>query len=442
MKLNSSITTIGVIFLCFCSFALFVIDINNNNSIAIDIFFLAISTLYSSFYFVQRYQYKKLQRFLIPFKNMDWDNVKNPFIPIEEYYPMANALEKFAKEYCRKIHDGKQKNNETVQLIQEMITRVNEILKNVTKQTTTIKEEITNVITMESLHKKLQEQIETISNFFTQNSADINVLNGNITDGSQKLDSATTTSQEAVNTAHESSSIMKEIEESMSKISKYVKHASKTIAKLQQSSNEIEDISSVIDDIANQTQLLAFNASIEAARAGEQGRGFAVVAESVRNLAEKTKKATKEIVIMIQNLQEETEGTVHSMESGSKEVENNVSIASKAELTLKRLGNSVDKVYESIVYLHSKSLQQMQSNLKIISTTADITKTIQFLSETMQEQQQTCFVLKKNMDALDNIQLQNYQFVTEVRRDIELISQKLLAMDNFWTFFESTQKNN
>ena len=440
MKLNSSITTIGVIVLCFCSFILFMIDIYINRAIAVDLFFLSISIMYSSFYFVQRYQYKKLQRFLIPFKNMDWDNVKNPFIPTEEYYPIANSLEKFAQEYCRKIHDGKQKNNETVQLIQEMITRINEILKNVTKQTSAIKEEITNVISMESLHKKLQEQIETISNFFAQNSADINVLNENITDDSQKLDSATTTSQETVATAHESSSVMKEIEESMNKISKYVKYANKTIAKLQQSSNEIEDISSVIDDIANQTQLLAFNASIEAARAGEQGRGFAVVAESVRNLAEKTKKATKEIVIMIQNLQEETDSAVHSMESGSKEVENNVSIASKAELTLKRLGNSVDKIYESISYLHSKSLQQMQSNLKIISTTADITKTIQFLSETMQEQQQTCFVLKKNMDALDNIQLQNYQFVTEVRRDIELISQKLLAMDNFWIFFESTQK--
>ena len=75
---------------------------------------------------------------------------------------------------------------------------------------------------------------------------------------------------------------------------------------LQQRANEIGQIVNLIKDIAEQTNLLSLNAAIEAARAGEHGRGFAVVADEVRKLAERTQKATSEIHISIQTLQQET----------------------------------------------------------------------------------------------------------------------------------------
>jgi methyl-accepting chemotaxis protein len=89
----------------------------------------------------------------------------------------------------------------------------------------------------------------------------------------------------------------------MKRVADVSEKTAESIINLGKRSEEIGNIVKVINAIADQTNLLALNAAIEAARAGDAGRGFAVVAEEVRKLAERSVNATKEIGMVIKQVQ-------------------------------------------------------------------------------------------------------------------------------------------
>ncbi|MEI7411582.1 methyl-accepting chemotaxis protein [Pectobacterium aroidearum] len=109
------------------------------------------------------------------------------------------------------------------------------------------------------------------------------------------MEQLTATVKQNSDNAHHASQLAKNASEKAEKGGQIVQGVVDTMQDISTSSKRISEITSVINSIAFQTNILALNAAVEAARAGEQGRGFAVVAGEVRNLAQRSAQAAKEI---------------------------------------------------------------------------------------------------------------------------------------------------
>jgi methyl-accepting chemotaxis protein len=123
------------------------------------------------------------------------------------------------------------------------------------------------------------------------------------------------------------------------------------INEINEASKKIEEIISVINDISFQTNLLALNAAVEAARAGEQGRGFAVVAGEVRNLAQRSGAAAKEIGALIKS-------TITKVDKGT-------SLANKSGEALKGIIVAVKNVGNLVSEINASSEEQKQGAQQI-----------------------------------------------------------------------------
>ena len=161
-----------------------------------------------------------------------------------------------------------------------------------------------------------------------------------------------------------------------------------TMGSINESSRKIVDIISVIDGIAFQTNILALNAAVEAARAGEQGRGFAVVATEVRNLAQRSAAAAKEIKALIDD-------SVEKVGSGTKLVEQAGSTMNEVVASIKQVTDIVGEISaatqeqnDGIAQVH-QSITQMdettQQNSALVEQTAAAAQTLRDQADALEQ---------------------------------------------------------
>jgi methyl-accepting chemotaxis protein len=186
---------------------------------------------------------------------------------------------------------------------------------------------------------KLTEIITNIRESASTVSTGANEIAQGNADLSQRTESQASNLEETASSMEEMTSAVKQTSENSTHANELAASASKqaeqggevvsravtAMGEINQASNKIADIIGVIDEIAFQTNLLALNAAVEAARAGEQGRGFAVVAGEVRNLAQRSAGAAKEIKDLIRDSVEKVNAGTNLVNESGKTLEDIVS---------------------------------------------------------------------------------------------------------------------
>ncbi len=158
------------------------------------------------------------------------------------------------------------------------------------------------------------------------------------------MEQITSTVKQNSDNAQLANQLAEDARQSANRGGEVVSRAVQAMEEINRSSEKIAEIIGVIDEIAFQTNLLALNASVEAARAGEQGRGFAVVATEVRNLAQRSATAAKEIKELIQD-------SVGKVNAGSE-------LVNQSGDTLQEIVNGIRKVGDIVGEIAAASAEQ------------------------------------------------------------------------------------
>lgn len=214
----------------------------------------------------------------------------------------------------------------------------------------------------------------------------------------------------------------------MLQVKEAVFETAQRINELGEQSQKIGEIIQVIDDIAEQTNLLALNAAIEAARAGEHGKGFAVVADEVRKLAERSGKATKEIAELITDIQHGTKVAVESMQVGTREVEQGVSLAQDAGKSLNEIVRGVQAAGETVQNIMSLINNVLKSSQEVSEAVNNVAAITEENTAATEEMSASAEQVNDSMQSIAAISEENAASAEEVSASTEELTASIEEM--------------
>jgi methyl-accepting chemotaxis protein len=222
----------------------------------------------------------------------------------------------------------------------------------------------------------------------------------------------------------------------MQSISAKVELSSQKVLEMGSRSDQIGEIVETIGDIASQTNLLALNAAIEAAHAGEYGRGFAVVADEVRKLAEKSAHATKEIAVLVKDIQATVKAAVTAMQAGSAEVEHGFTQAQQSGKALEEILQAAQEVSRQVAEIATAAGQMGSMSDKLVSATDSVSSVVAQNTAATDEMNVSSGKVSQAMNEIARVSAENSASIEQVSASTQQMSAQVDTVNQSATSLE------
>lgn len=319
-------------------------------------------------------------------------NVKNQ----DEIGELAHAFDQMKQNLRQLIHQVRS-NTERVAVTSEELSASAEETNKATEHIT---------VAMQEVAAGAEKQVSSVTQS-VESSEEISRGMNKAADSIQSVAQLTVAANERANLGND---VVNRTVEQMNRVQHSATESAAVAYTLSEKSKEIGQIIELITQVANQTNLLALNAAIEAARAGEQGKGFAVVADEVRKLAEQSANAAGQIRTLIEEIQEESQKAVQSMNNGTQVVKEGLQLVSQTGdafqdivQSIKQVAAESQEVAAIVKQVHSNSQQVAEGMKNARQIVEQSTSNIQKVAASAEEQNATMEEVSSSAEVLSKM---------------------------------------
>jgi methyl-accepting chemotaxis protein len=368
---------------------------------------------------------------------------------IDNNYHSIDQLNNGVRKITDNVEALSASSEETSSSMLEMVASIEEVSRHTDTLFNSVEETASATSEMVSSISEVDQNVDYLANFVTDTSSSMVEMSASI---AQVEANAARSYDLALAVADAAESGMKAVRETidgMEQIRRSVAESNAVITRLGDRSIAIGKILNVIEDIAEQTNLLALNAAILAASAGEHGKGFSVVAAEIRDLSERTASSTREIANLIRSVQEEVGNALRSMSSGTKLVEDGVSLSHEAGKALnnildsstkasgmgkeiaagtreqtagsENITRSIDRLQELLSQINGATTQQAQGSDHIMNAVESMREVTKYVRQAMSEQRSGSSMISASAEKMIDMIHEIFQVATNQAAESEKI---------------------